>query len=89
MSVEDRKDAVFAAKRLIGMAGHPGRSSDALIAAAIGGCDVPEDRFPRDLGDLGRCCEAFALAPFDLRRRMLPHLRLFIDALLPVGGNET
>ena len=77
----DRDDSVFLARRLIGEAGTSGRSSDAMCAAAVSGCEVPESRYPRDLSDLGRCCEAFAVAPYELRRRMLPILGMFIEHL--------
>lgn len=68
----------FLAKRLLGRAGFSGLSSNAMIAVAVlrenGLPDEYDGPIPHDLGDLGRCCETFALAPRQLRERMLPIL---------------
>ena len=71
---EEREESIFLARRLARRAGHNGVSSDALIAAATTGSTIPDDVRPWDLGDYGRCCEAFAIAPYSLRRKMLPQL---------------
>jgi hypothetical protein len=73
--------AEFLAKRIAGEAGHCGRSSDAMVSAAVLGRKVSKGEYPLDLGDLGRCCEAFALAPYELRKRMLPILREYLAAM--------
>ena len=67
----------FFCKRLIDDAGDRGMSSDAMIALAIAYGGIPADYkgpHPHDTADLARCCEAFSLAPWRLRRRMLPIL---------------
>lgn len=69
----------FLAQRLIGKAGDRGLSSDAMIAAAVAGLAPSEDFYPRDSGDLGRCFEAFNHAPHELRTRLYPLLRSYID----------
>ena len=60
----------FLARRLQGTAGERGLSSDALIASSILGIEPGYE--PADLADFGRCCEAFAHAPSELRVKMLP-----------------
>jgi hypothetical protein len=70
----EREEFIFMARRLAGRAGNKGISSDALIAAATTGSQIPDSVRPWDLGDYGRCCEAFAIAPYSLRRKMLPKL---------------
>lgn len=71
---DEREIKWFLARRLMGQEGHNGVSSDALVAHAAVGGEVPDDVYPHDLGDFGRCCEAFALAPGALQLRMLPTL---------------
>ncbi len=73
--------SLFLAKRVAGDAGDRGRSSDALIAAAALGRQVTRGDYPVDLADLGRCCEAFALAPWDLKKAMLSELGKFVAAM--------
>lgn len=77
-----RADLVFLSKRLVGKAGHNGVSSDAMIACAVTGSPMPDDIRPYDLGDYSSCCEAFDIAPYDLRRRMLPQLVAWGQLLL-------
>jgi hypothetical protein len=73
----------YLAKRLTGMAGHNGRSSDAMVAAAVAeSVDIPKDRYPHDTSDLARCCEAFDEAPWQLRELMLPILHNYTGHLL-------
>lgn len=68
--------------RLVGKAGHNGRSSDAMVAAAVTGSKVPKDSYPHDTADLARCCEAFDEAPWQLRELMLPILHDYTAHLL-------
>jgi hypothetical protein len=46
-----------------------GISSDALVAAVVLGCDVPERSYPHDLSDLGRCQRAVDFAPAHVKPR--------------------
>lgn len=68
------EDVLFLADRLMGYAGSRGISSDVMIGCAVRGTRPSTTDYPRDLGDLGRCCDAFARAPRGLQRRMLPIL---------------
>ena len=75
--VTDREAVVFLCKRLLDEAGSRGMSSDAMIALAVAYGDVPDEYdgpVPHDTDDLSRCCEAFKLAPWKIRHRMLPIL---------------
>ncbi len=72
----------YLGKRLIGEAGHNGRSSDAMVAAAVTGSTVPKYSYPHDTADLARCCEAFNEAPWQLRELMLPILHSYTAHLL-------
>ena len=67
----------FLALRLVDKAGPRGISSDAMIAAAVAGSEVPTERYPRDFDDFGRCCEAYLQAPLSLKLAMQPILRVY------------
>jgi hypothetical protein len=71
---ELRLTVAFLSRRLIREAGDNGVSSDMLVAAAATGSVVPDDVYPHDSADFGRCCGAYSLAPSHLRRKMLPQL---------------
>lgn len=79
-SVQTEAVLAFLADRIAGDAGR-GRSSDAMIAAAVRGKPVGTHDYPSDLGDLGRCCDAFLRAPYELREAMLRTLADFAHAL--------
>lgn len=73
----DPEVVVFLCKRLLDKAGDRGMSSDAMIALAVVYGEIPDDYsgpIPHDTDDLSRCCEAFKVAPWKLRKRMLPIL---------------
>lgn len=81
----DPETVAFLARRLLGQAGSNGLSSDAMISAAAVGVTPPDTHVPHDLGDFGRCCEAFVYAPYDMRKRMLPILAGWAASLVDHG----
>lgn len=59
-----------------------GISSDALVFFALGMQEEPEIReYPRDRGDLRACEETYDMAPDDLRRKMLPVMTKYRQAI--------
>ena len=71
----------FLSRRLVGLAGDNGISSDAMVAAAAFGqtAPIPKSKYPRDTGDLKRCLEAYHEAPNALRHKMLPILADYLE----------
>ena len=84
----DPEVMAFLARRLIRKAGDNGISSDALIAAAATGSVIPNEVYPHDHSDFGRCCEAYSLAPSVLRRRMLPQLVAWGEKLIEMEAER-
>jgi hypothetical protein len=56
-----------------------GISSNAMLEEAMSGRPVDEWDYPRDIGDLSRCCATFALAPYELKEKMLPRLTKYCE----------
>ena len=79
---ELRLEVNFLAARLVGKMGDNGVSSDALVAVAATGGTMPDDIYPYDSADYGRCCEAYKLAPSHLRKKMLPQLVAWGEKLI-------
>jgi|RhiMethySRZTD1v2_1073278.scaffolds.fasta_scaffold16614_11 hypothetical protein len=77
---ETRDTIRFLVGRLAGDHGDRGMSSDALIVSAVRGTAPTSE--PVDLADFGRCCEAFALAPWSLKERMLPTLAKWCNEMV-------